>query len=322
MKRSPIFVEIPIRTTLDKLWQRTQNPEEHVRWDLRFTDIVYLPRKTPSDPVQFHYETRLGFGIKIAGTGISTGQKDGRSSALQFFTDDWKSLIARGSGCWLYLPQSETILFRTVYDYEPRYGWAGQLVDRLMFRPLMRWATAWSFDRLRLWLERGILPESSLLFWLIYMLAKMALGFVWLWEGVVPKLMYPSAEELALVDRTGLAWWDAASFVPFLGICEMVLGTMLLCGLLPRLCALLSLILLLFFTAVLPWFAPELLYHPFGALSKNAGLIVCSLLLLLLDQQIPRARNCRMKPYVTDKENHRAGGDVRVGQSADDVGHA
>jgi hypothetical protein len=35
-------------------------------------------------------------------------------------------------------------------------------VDRLVFRPLMGWATAWSFDRLRLWCERGISPARSL----------------------------------------------------------------------------------------------------------------------------------------------------------------
>ncbi|WP_147944595.1 hypothetical protein [Microbispora sp. CSR-4] len=32
----------------------------------------------------------------------------------------------------------------------------------LVFRPLIGWATAWSFDRLRLWLETGQTPERSL----------------------------------------------------------------------------------------------------------------------------------------------------------------
>jgi hypothetical protein len=36
---------------------------------------------------------------------------------------------------------------------------AGRVFDRLVFRPLMGWATAWSFDRLRLWIERGLEPE-------------------------------------------------------------------------------------------------------------------------------------------------------------------
>jgi hypothetical protein len=36
----------------------------------------------------------------------------------------------------------------------------------------MGWATAWSFDRLRLWLERGITPERALLNWLTELAAR------------------------------------------------------------------------------------------------------------------------------------------------------
>ncbi|HJP76705.1 MAG TPA: hypothetical protein VJ914_20715 [Pseudonocardiaceae bacterium] len=31
-----LFVETLIRCDLDALWQRTQNPADHQRWDLRF----------------------------------------------------------------------------------------------------------------------------------------------------------------------------------------------------------------------------------------------------------------------------------------------
>ncbi|HEY4459032.1 MAG TPA: hypothetical protein VGN81_32260, partial [Pseudonocardiaceae bacterium] len=53
------------------------------------------------------------------------------------------------------------IRFRTGYDYRPGWGRLGTAADRL-FRPLLGWGTAWSFDRLRLWLERGTTPERSL----------------------------------------------------------------------------------------------------------------------------------------------------------------
>ena len=39
-----IYVEIDIHGSLDRLWQLTQTPELHQRWDLRFTQISYLPR--------------------------------------------------------------------------------------------------------------------------------------------------------------------------------------------------------------------------------------------------------------------------------------
>jgi hypothetical protein len=59
------------------------------------------------------------------------------------------------------VPTEDGVRFLTQYDYEPRFGVAGRAVDGLLFRPLLGWATAWSFDRLRLWLEDGIPPERS-----------------------------------------------------------------------------------------------------------------------------------------------------------------
>jgi hypothetical protein len=53
------------------------------------------------------------------------------------------------------------VRFLTGYDYTPGWGRLGPLAD-LAFRPLFGWLTAWSFDRLRLWLERGVTPRRAL----------------------------------------------------------------------------------------------------------------------------------------------------------------
>lgn len=159
----PIYVEARIRAPLDDVWEKTQRPELHERWDLRFTSIEYLPR-ADGEPQRFRYATRLGFGLRVEGTGESVGGRDGaagRMSALTFRSRDRKSLIREGSGYWRYVETGDGVRFLTQYDYEPRWGLAGRVVDRLVFRPLLGWATAWSFDRLRLWLERGIPPERS-----------------------------------------------------------------------------------------------------------------------------------------------------------------
>jgi hypothetical protein len=160
----PIYVETRIRAPIDELWEKTQRPELHQRWDLRFTSIHYLPR-VDGEPQRFRYETRLGFGLRVEGTGESVGEREGsnggRTSALTFRSDDAKSLIREGSGYWRYVPTEDGVRFVTQYDYEPRFGIAGRIVDRLVFRPLLGWATAWSFDRLRLWLEEGLPPERS-----------------------------------------------------------------------------------------------------------------------------------------------------------------
>jgi hypothetical protein len=112
------------------------------------------------------YATRLGFGLEICGAGEAVGEREqadgSRTSALRFRSDDPRSLILEGSGYWRYVPVAEGTRFLTGYDYTTRFGPAGRLIDRFLFRPLIGWATAWSFDRLRLWLERGIEPEASL----------------------------------------------------------------------------------------------------------------------------------------------------------------
>jgi len=58
---SSIFVQIDIDGPVDRLWQLTQTPDLHRQWDLRFTDIRYLPRPDPAQPQRFLYATRIGW---------------------------------------------------------------------------------------------------------------------------------------------------------------------------------------------------------------------------------------------------------------------
>ncbi|MFJ3960149.1 hypothetical protein [Streptomyces sp. NPDC090036] len=160
-----LYVETRIRAGMDELWECSQDPAQHQRWDLRFTSIGYLPR-AEGEPQRFRYATRVLPFLSVDGTGISAGERhraDGtRVSALRFASEHPLSLLAEGSGYWRYVPDADGIRFLTGYDYRPRWGRFGALADRLVFRPLMGWATAWSFDRLRLWCERGTTPGLAL----------------------------------------------------------------------------------------------------------------------------------------------------------------
>ncbi|MFJ4688190.1 hypothetical protein ACIQNG_31500 [Streptomyces sp. NPDC091377] len=164
-----LYIEAYIRADLDTLWAATQDPSRHQRWDLRFTEIAHLPR-AEGEPQRFRYATRVLPFLTVSGTGVSAGERerpDGtRTSALRFASPHPLSLIAEGGGYWRYVPAADGVRFLTGYDYRPRWGRFGALADRLVLRPLMGWATAWSFDRLRLWLERGITPERALRSWL------------------------------------------------------------------------------------------------------------------------------------------------------------
>lgn len=159
-----IYVEIRIRGSMEDLWARTQDPSLHNAWDLRFTRIEYLPRPDHAEPQRFLYATRVGFGLEIKGEGESVatrvGENGASTSSLKFWSDSPLSLIREGSGYWKYVPTDDGIRFITWYDYRVSFGWLGRLFDRLVFRPLIGWATAWSFDRLRLWIERGVPPRN------------------------------------------------------------------------------------------------------------------------------------------------------------------
>jgi hypothetical protein len=174
-----IYVERRMHVPLEAVWSHTQDPTLHERWDLRFTDIAYLPRDDDSSPQRFRFATRLGFGLAVEGTGETVGERhlaDGsHASALRFGSGQARSLIRDGSGYWKYVPDGDGVRFITAYDYGVRWGRLGRMIDRLAFRPLIGWATAWSFDRLALWLEEGIDPAAAARRSLVHAVAQVVL---------------------------------------------------------------------------------------------------------------------------------------------------
>jgi len=187
-RRRALYVETVVRADLDELWQRTQEPGPHQRWDLRFTRIDYLPKAEPDAEQHFRYAVRVLPWFEVDGTGVSVGERTGpdgsRTSALRFSSAHPLSLIRSGAGYWRYVPTTEGVRFLTGYDYQPGWGRLGALADR-PFRLLMGWGTAWSFDRLRLWLERGTPPEVSLRRALLDVAARVAVCAVAWWAGPV-----------------------------------------------------------------------------------------------------------------------------------------
>jgi hypothetical protein len=300
MKDQPIYVEINIHSPMDDLWRLTQTPELHERWDLRFTGIEYLPRPDETEPQRFLYTTRIGFGLKISGEGASVGAHDKsngeRTSALKFGSSDPKSLIREGSGYWQYIPTDNGIKFLTWYDYKTRLGRPGQLFDALVFRPLIGWATAWSFDRLRLWLEKGIAPEVSLRHSLIHATARIVLAFIWIYQGLFPKLLFKDSGELAILAGSGLFNGYEWLVLTLIGWAEILFGVLFV--LLWRWPSLFSgTILLMVILAIgAAMSQPDLLVAPFNPITLNIALIGLSLTGLWSTQDIPKAENCLRKP--------------------------
>jgi hypothetical protein len=185
-----VYVETLIDAPLDRIWAATQDYRQHTRWDARFgridpvpgsapipTDVPATGLPTTGEHAAFTYATAVLPWVEIAGYGVHTGDRHGpggATSALRFGSDDRRSVISDGAGYWRYATTSNGVRFLTGYSYRTRWGRAGRAVD-LAFGPVFGWATAWSFDRLRLWLEAGVSPERARLHAMTELLLRAAL---------------------------------------------------------------------------------------------------------------------------------------------------
>ena len=164
MKCKPIYVEIPINTTIDNVWDASQKPDMHEQWDLRFSSITYLP-KEEGEPQSFTYSRTVGPFIK---------SKDGGKVSAPFIKRMDPELLLyileRINGSPLSVKDGvignmnnrrNGVKFLTQYDYDVNFGRAGKIADKFIFRPLIGWATALSFDVLKRWLEKGEAPRSQ-----------------------------------------------------------------------------------------------------------------------------------------------------------------
>jgi hypothetical protein len=295
-----IYVEILIRAPMEALWAHTQTPRLHERWDLRFSRIDYLPRRSETEPQRFRYATRIGFGLEVAGEGESLGERDlasgSRSSALKFSSADSRSIIREGTGYWKYIPTAEGIIFLTWYDYRTRFGVLGALSDRLVFQPLMGWATAWSFDRLRLWLEDGVDPTHTMRQTLVHGVARVGLALIFAYHGLVPKLLGPHADEIAMLRDTGVTAESTGVVLTVLGIAELLLALCLLIFWRNRWPPLLCLGLIVVATVGVAVNSPRYLGAAFNPVSLNLAVACLGVIDLVVLSGLPSAARCRRRP--------------------------
>ena len=294
-----IYVEIFIRGAMDDLWHKTQDPKIHQRWDLRFSDIEYLPRAA-GEPQRFLYATRIGAGLRIEGAGESTGERDDergqRTSALKFWSADRKSLIETGSGYWKYIPAENGTIFLTWYEYRTRFGEIGRVVDRICFRPLLGWATAWSFDRLRLWMEEGVAPETSRACTFSYALSRVALAFVWIYQGLVPKLLFHNPGELRMLSDAGIPLSQLSATLSAVGAAEVCFGVLLLVLWRQRWPLWLTIAMMVASLSAVASFSSMFLTAAFNPVSLNLTVATLAAIGLIVGKHVPTASRCRRQP--------------------------
>lgn len=296
--KKPIYVSAEMNTTMETLWEYTQEPRIHTEWDARFTEISYL-EKQEGEPQKFLYKTKIGFGLEIAGEGESIGEirkeTGERISSLKFWTDNTLSLIQIGRGYWKYTPCKEHIHFETQYDYDTRYGRIGNVIDFYMFRPLLGWATAWSFDALKLWLEKGLHPRLLIRKTMTYWLVCFLFAFVWMYQGIFPKIIFSHPEEMKMLSAIIGSTGNSIAILKVIGMLEIIFGIIWLFPVPKQKLFILHIFMLIALTIVAGFTNIISFTEPFNPITLNVLLMGVSIVGYMNSFDLPSAKNCKRK---------------------------
>jgi hypothetical protein len=160
---------------------------------------------------------------------------------------------------------------------------------------LIGWATAWSFDRLRLWIERGADPQVSLQRSLIHGLARVAVAFTWAYQGLVPKLLVMHRDETALLLEAGVAPTAAQTIVLLAGWAEVLLGVALLAAWRTRWLFLVTVGLMVAALLAVALRSPAYLVAAFNPVTLNVAVMALALIGYVAGADLPSARQCRRR---------------------------
>jgi uncharacterized membrane protein YphA (DoxX/SURF4 family) len=104
--------------------------------------------------------------------------------------------------------------------------------------------------------------------------ARLCLGFVWIYLGLVPKLLFQVPMEKEIVRRIGLYLSSPEATIRALGVFEIGLGIWLFTGFREKLACVVTSAFLIVMAILVVFEEPMLLAGPFGGIAKNAGLLV------------------------------------------------
>ena len=116
----------------------------------------------------------------------------------------------------------------------------------------------------------------------IKLISRIALGLVWFYEGLVPKILFLRADEIGLVQRSHLVWQTPELTLQILGVAQMLVGFWLIIGLAERAAVFIATSWMLILIVLVANGNPLMLTDPYGALVKDCCLIACAITVWIL----------------------------------------
>jgi len=120
------------------------------------------------------------------------------------------------------------------------------------------------------------------------LVCRWSLGFVWIWEGLVPKILAPTAMQRDLVMASGLYWPDPDRFLIGLGAAMIVAGVIICIGWMERAAVLTASIAMTILVFLVVGNHPESLQDLHGGIAKDACLYAVAWVVWTLAPIAPR----------------------------------
>ena len=110
----------------------------------------------------------------------------------------------------------------------------------------------------------------------VRIICRVALGLVWIYEGLVPKLLFVRPDQIDLVERSALYFGTPELFLQLLGGAQVACGLWLLAGFAERLAVFIATTGMVILIVLVARANPAMLTDPYGALVKDLCLIACA----------------------------------------------
>jgi uncharacterized membrane protein YphA (DoxX/SURF4 family) len=111
---------------------------------------------------------------------------------------------------------------------------------------------------------------------------RLSLGAVWLYEGLVPKLLFIRADQIELVERSGWYFGNPETFLKLLGAAQVLFALWLVAGFAERLAVAIATAGMAVLIVLVASNNTSMLTDPYGALVKDLCLIACAYAVWLL----------------------------------------
>jgi len=112
----------------------------------------------------------------------------------------------------------------------------------------------------------------------VALFSRLSVAFIWIYQGVIPKLVFKHPDEIQLIVSGGIGHAEAVNMLPYIGWGEVGFGILLLVMYKHVWPVLLSAFVMLPATFGVAFISPEFLVAAFNPLSLNFGVLALSVI--------------------------------------------